>query len=292
MQRLLSAQGTCGGILDLIRDIAAVRRLGVVCCALMLMGGVVRAQNDNLTDQDRVPAPSPAKDNDATPPGACKPIGLTVSGEVVFPFECKEFIEQRILNSKPAVVVTKPSSPEPNGSTPDLKASAVEAKPAAADVRSPSAAQERPAEPVRPANPEERPASTEAKSAGGKPVEPKPADPKPAEPKSAETRPVESRSVEIKPAKTKSVATKPIETKPAAEPQTVEPLEEAAPDNGQASTGAIEAVPLPKRADRRPREQASSAPANPSAQGCMHFRSYDPAAGTYRTFDGKIRPCR
>jgi len=36
------------------------------------------------------PSAAPAE----TPAGVCKPIGLTASGEAVFPFQCKEFIEQ------------------------------------------------------------------------------------------------------------------------------------------------------------------------------------------------------
>jgi hypothetical protein len=47
-----------------------------------------------------------------------------------------------------------------------------------------------------------------------------------------------------------------------------------------------EAVPLPRRGERRQREHTASTP------GCMQYRTYNPASGTYRGFDGRTRPCR
>jgi hypothetical protein len=263
MQRLLSLRAVIDVILDTIRDVTAARSAGVLCCVLMVMGGIARAQTGDPATPSPVPAQS-AKD-DMPPPGACKPIGLTVSGEVVFPLECRAFIE-RALNSKPAVAMTKPSSLEP-------KPSAVESEPAATVARGPAAG-EKPADVAeKPATAEERPASAESKSV----------EPKSVEPKSVETKSVEAKSVE----------TKPVETTPpdpnSSEPKTAaKPSEEAAPDNSQVSTGALEVVPLPptKRFDGRLRAQATSAPS------CTHFRTYDATAGTYRGFDGKIRPCR
>jgi hypothetical protein len=34
-------------------------------------------------------------DKDGVPPGGCMPIGLTASGEIVFPFACKALIERQ-----------------------------------------------------------------------------------------------------------------------------------------------------------------------------------------------------
>jgi hypothetical protein len=254
MQRLLSLRAVIDVILDTIRDVAAARRAGALCCVLMVMGGIARAQTGGPADPSPVPAQS-AKDDDMPPPGACKPIGLTVSGEVVFPLECRAFIE-RALNSKPAVAMTKPSSLEP-------KPSAVQSEPAATVARG-APAGEKPADVAeKPATAEERPVSAESKS---------------VEPKS-----VEAKSVETKPVETTPPDPNPPEPKTAAKPS-----EEAAPDNSQVSTGALEVVPLPptKRFDGRLRAQATSAPS------CTHFRTYDATAGTYRGFDGKIRPCR
>jgi hypothetical protein len=254
--RSLNFRGVRGVILDTIGDVAAARRASVLCCVLMAMGGIARAQTGSPGDPSPVPAQSSAKEDD-TPPGACKPIGLTVSGEVVFPFECREFIErQKALNSKPTVAVAKPSSLE-------QEPPAVEPRPVATEARGPTAG-EKPAEAAeKPATAEEKPASAEPKS-----VEAKPVETKPIETKSFETKPADPNATELK------TATK--------------PPEDAAPVNNQASTGALGIVPLPKRADRsRLREQVTSA-----APGCTHFRTYDSTAGTYRGFDGRTRPCR
>jgi hypothetical protein len=259
MQRLLSLRAVIDVILDTIRDVAAARSAGVLCCVLVVMGGIARAQTGGPASPSPVPAQS-AKDDDMPPPGACKPIGLTVSGEVVFPLECRAFIE-RALNSKPAVAMTKPSSLEP-------KPSAVESEPAATVARG-APAGEKPADVAeKPATAEERPVSAESKS-----VEPKSVEPKSVEAKSVETKPVETTPPDANPPEPKTAA---------------KPSEEAAPDNSQVSTGALEVVPLPptKRFDGRLRAQATSAPS------CTHFRTYDATAGTYRGFDGKIRPCR
>jgi hypothetical protein len=54
-------------------------------------------------------------DKDDVPPGGCTPIGVTVSGEIVFPFTCKAFLEQRrgpIEEPKPAAQVEKPVQAE------------------------------------------------------------------------------------------------------------------------------------------------------------------------------------
>jgi hypothetical protein len=39
-------------------------------------------------------APAEPSPNDEPRPGDCMPIGLTASGEIVFPFRCKDFIER------------------------------------------------------------------------------------------------------------------------------------------------------------------------------------------------------
>ena len=40
------------------------------------------------------PQPRATSDDGGPPPGGCNPIGVTVSGEMVFPMTCKEFIER------------------------------------------------------------------------------------------------------------------------------------------------------------------------------------------------------
>ena len=286
MWRLLSTEGIIEVILRAIPSIAAARCASAFCCVLMVMGSTGRAQTGGPADPGQVPAQS-SKDDAMPPPGACKPIGLTVSGEIVFPLECKEFIErQKALNSRPTVTAKPPSlEPKPTAAEAEKPVDAA-AKPATAgETLTPAEPKSVEAKPVETLPAETRPVETE--SAGAKSAETGPAETGPAE-----TKPVESKPIESKPIEPKAVEVKPVETKPADsnpdEPKTAaKPLEDAAPDNSQASTGALEVVPLPRRADRRLREQAIR-----SAPGCTHFRSYNAAAGTYRSYDGHTLPCR
>jgi BA14K-like protein len=158
------------------------------------------------------------------------PIGLTVSGEIVFPFQCKEFIErQKAANQK--------ATPEENQKpiAVDQKADAAEEK----TVAKQPAATERPAiAEVKPAAAEEKPAAAEEK------------------PTAAEEKTVAKQQ------------------------------ESVAPEDSKPVTETVGTVPLPRRFDREARERALGPP------GCIHFRSYDPASGIYRTFDGQRRQCR
>jgi outer membrane biosynthesis protein TonB len=158
-----------------------MKRLVVVL--LSVMSGAALAQTTGTLNPG--PAPAQPSVSEDVPPGGCMPIGLTSSGEIVFPIQCKEFIDRQ-------------------------REKAVEQKPAAA---------------------EEKPAV-----------------------------------VEEKPAAKQSEAVAPENSKPADKP--------------------VETVPLPKRAEHRPRERVTS------AAGCQHYRTYDPASGSYRGYDGQRRSCR
>jgi len=144
-------------------------------------------------------APAQPSGNADVPPGGCMPIGLTTSGEIVFPIQCKEFIEQH------------------RGKDVEQNSAAVEQKPADVVEQKPVAVKEKPA------------------------------------------------AVDDKPA--------------------VRQSEAVAPENSQPADKPLEAVPMPKRAERKLREHASSS-------SCQHYRTYDPASGTYRGYDGRVRPCR
>jgi hypothetical protein len=157
-----------------------------------VMSSAALAQTTGAVNPSAAPAqPSLGAD---VPPGGCMPIGLTTSGEIVFPIQCKEFIEQH------------------RGKDVEQNPTAVEQKPAAA---------------------EEKPAA-----------------------------------VEDKPAVRQSEAAAPV-----------------APENSQPADKPLETVPLPKRAERKLREHVS-------LNGCQHYRTYDSASGTYRGYDGRVRPCR
>jgi len=211
-----------------------------------LISGAALAQTSNPANPSGVPAESAAKEGEMPPPGACKPIGLTVSGEVVFPLECKEFIDRmRAMDPKPAAAEAKPAAPE-------TKPVAAEAKPAA-PAEKPAVAEERPAAaPEKPAVVEDKPPVAKDK------------------PAVAEDKPP---AAEEKPTTADAKAS-------------VKPSDDVVPDNGPTGTTPADLAPASKRADRKQREHTAGAP------GCMHFRSYNAASGTYRSFDGQIRPCR
>jgi hypothetical protein len=64
----------------------------------------------------------PSDENDP-PPGGCNPIGLTASGEIVFPMTCRDFIERhRASDHNSSATEVKPT-------TSDDKANAKETKP-------------------------------------------------------------------------------------------------------------------------------------------------------------------
>jgi hypothetical protein len=80
------------------------------------------------------PSPAPAEPSmkEDVPPGACMPIGLTASGEIVFPIQCKEFIERqrgKAVERKPATEEAPVQAAKQPDSAPPL-----ESKPAAQPV--------------------------------------------------------------------------------------------------------------------------------------------------------------
>jgi hypothetical protein len=71
-----------------------------------------------------------------------------------------------------------------------------------------------------------------------------------------------------------------VEEKPAAKQS-----EDVAAENSKPENKPVETAPLPKRVEHEPRGRALS-------PNCFYYRTYDPAAGTYRSYDGRIRSCR
>jgi hypothetical protein len=126
---------------------APLRRIALHCCVLLTVtGGAALAQTTGTVNPGPAPAEPAAKAD--VPLGGCMPIGLTASGEIVFPIQCKEFIDRE--RSKAAV------EPTPR---------AAEGKPALADDK-PAAAEQKPAMvEQRPADAEPKPAVAEEKPA-------------------------------------------------------------------------------------------------------------------------------
>ena len=212
---------------------------------LTAMGGAALAQaTTGAIDSTSALAQAAAKD-EMPPPGGCTPIGLTVSGEIVFPFQCKDFIErQKAIVPRPAVAQEQPRATDDKPAATDDKPAVPDDKPAAAE-RKPMALDEKPAVPeTKPADAAEKPAAPEE-------------------------RPVATAE---KPAA--------VEEKPA-----VNQADSAASEPSQPATQPGEKIPLPRRADQK-RTQLAMDPM------CKRFRSYNPAAGTYKGFDGRMRPCK
>jgi len=87
------------------------RLAAALCCVhLAAMGSSLLAQTTGSVNPKAAPV-EPSTKEDMLPPGACMPIGVTVSGEIVFPFQCKDFIErQKAADQKPAAAEEKPAA--------------------------------------------------------------------------------------------------------------------------------------------------------------------------------------
>jgi hypothetical protein len=95
------------------------------CLLVTLLGSAALAQTTGVA------APKPDVDaasaKQQPPPGGCMPIGVTVSGQIVFAFQCKDFIEQqKAANQDPAAGADKPATAED-------KPAAAQEKPAPAE---------------------------------------------------------------------------------------------------------------------------------------------------------------
>jgi BA14K-like protein len=94
---------------------------------LFLMNSAVLAQTTGTISPSATPAESSGKEDVA--PGSCMPIGMTASGEMVFPIQCRELIEQhrgKVGEQNPvAVEEKKPAqqseTPAPESSEPPIK---------------------------------------------------------------------------------------------------------------------------------------------------------------------------
>jgi hypothetical protein len=95
---------------------------------MTVMSGAALAQTTGTINPSTAPEePSVLKED--VPPGGCMPIGLTASGEIVFPIQCTGIIERergKAVERKPAVVAEKPAAkqseaPAPESSKPAIK---------------------------------------------------------------------------------------------------------------------------------------------------------------------------
>jgi hypothetical protein len=62
----------------------------LITSTIAIVSAAALAQTPSMAQENS--APTPAVED--VPPGGCMPIGLTASGEIVFPIQCKELIER------------------------------------------------------------------------------------------------------------------------------------------------------------------------------------------------------
>ncbi|WP_315754118.1 MULTISPECIES: hypothetical protein [unclassified Bradyrhizobium] len=262
-----------------------------------------------------------AKDQgkDSGPFGGCEPIGLTASGELVFPLECKKLIkkpaeapvaEDKIpADDKTASVNPGPSVPSQAASA-DISAGA-EVKPvAAAEAAATTSAAS--AEPKQAAVTDKQDAAP--KAAAAEPVAGKPSLTKPSV-KSPSTAAAATKPSSAKPSSAKTAAANPPATTPsparassgkpssgkAAQAQAVVvAVRDAAVKDGGRTSRMVASRPMivmarpaaatPTAARQHPEDKPRLRTAGVPA--CVQFRSYNPATRSYRGFDGHIYACR
>ena len=145
--------------------VVQIGRVGAPCLVLLgVMSSAALPQT--APPQTTGPAnPGAAPTEPSAPGGNCAPIGLTVSGEIVFPFQCREFVERQKAANRTT------DTGEKQKPTPAMKPMTAE----------------------RPAAAEEKPAVAEEKTAAKQPESAVPEDSKPA-PETVGTVPLPRRA--------------------------------------------------------------------------------------------------
>ncbi|WP_407155130.1 hypothetical protein [Bradyrhizobium sp. STM 3557] len=263
-------------------------RAGVVC-GFFLFQVVFGAAFAQSGDTPAAAAPPVAADaaKDTGPFGGCEPIGMTASGELVFPLECKHKIKL------PAAPV---ASEEQAPGADDKPATAAEAKPAAPEDK-PVVMPEKTAVADKPA------IETKAAAVEDKPVA-----------AAAELKPAPAQETLTATDKTPAAAEhKPVEAK-ADQPNAVEKATSDTPakraGRHAAKTTAANTTAAKPAAAGKPAKQvvavakpiqanaASAHAAEPPAvrtaglPACMHYRSYNATTKSYLGFDGHKYACR
>ena len=207
----------------------------------------------------------PRSSDDGPPPGGCTPIGITVSGEIVFPMTCKDFIERHKAADRAATAVeTKPAGAQAS-KAPDAVEPA-RAPPAAEASKAPGAAETGNAQTTGEAG---RAAATAELSPAPAAVEARKA---PMAPDSAKS----SDQNDPKPAEAKAPADEAVRpvTKQAA-------IAAEGADTGKPGTEPATTAALSKRG----RARLAGSP------DCTRYRTYNAASRSYRDFNGQRRSC-
>jgi hypothetical protein len=95
--------------------------------ALAILSGSALAQTTGTVNPSPTPPETSTKED--VPSGGCMPIGMTASGEMVFPIQCKGIIERehgKVVEQKPAAVEEKPVAVEEKPAAKQSEAPALE----------------------------------------------------------------------------------------------------------------------------------------------------------------------
>ena len=211
--------------------------------------------------------PQPRFSDDGPPPGGCTPIGVTVSGEIVFPMTCKDFIERHKAKDRASTAAEAETKPPEASKAPD----AVEADKALTTGEASKAADALQADKAS-ATGEANRAPAKADVSGA---------PAAAEASTAPTAadPGKPDEKDAKPAAAAKAAAD-VAAPPGTRQAAVAPATE---DTVKSSAEPATTAALSKRT--RARNRVAGSP------GCTRFRTYDAASATYRDFGGHRRSC-
>jgi hypothetical protein len=232
------------------------------CVLLLALNGSSVAQTTGAVNPDPGVDPS---GKDAPLAGDCMPIGITVSGEVVFPLQCRDFIE-RLKAADRKAAASKESNVDASGKP------AIGEKPVASEEKTAANKEET----LGPEN--SKPVDASGKPAiGEKPVAP---EEKTAANKEESLGPENSKPVDA--SGNPAIEEKPVATE---EKTVANKKESLAPEDSKRAEKLVAKAPVENRNVRKPREQAAG------PLGCTRFRTYDPGSETYRSYDGRRLSC-
>ena len=98
--------------------VVQIGRVGVPCLVLLGVMSSAALPQTALPQTMGPASPGAAPTEPSAPGGNCAPIGLTVSGEIVFPFQCRDFVERQKAANRTTVTGER-EKPNPADQKPD-----------------------------------------------------------------------------------------------------------------------------------------------------------------------------
>jgi hypothetical protein len=262
---------------------------GVVCGFFLLQVVISSAFGQSAGTLAAAPAPpvDSADTKDSAPFGGCEPIGMTASGELVFPLECKHKIQ---LQPAPLASEEKTSIGD------DKPVATGETNPAVVDAPD-KAAGDKPALEPKAATLEDKPITAPPAASDAKPAAAETLAVVDKMPARAEQKPVEATPPQHavdKAASEKPEASKAENAKAESDKSLKKAGRRAAGKQGAAKQVAARQVAAMAKpvAESAHVEEKSAAVRTAGVLPCAHYRSYNPASKSYRGFDGRMYACR